>query len=461
MPLPAAAGKSIRSIQLRLFALLLRAFGIVVLLTVVFLLALAGVMIATQAGHIPFYQSPLSTVLETYYLAHGSWEGVEALSTSITLSSFSDEIPPRWENVLLVDENGVIVADHGQVDRPLVGTTYVESEQDVIYPLHVQDIQVGTLVWERGGFPAPWYLAISLLRPVLFLSLLPALLTLIIGMFLMRRVVSPLAEVVAAAQSVAGGDFSTRVEVCGPDDLRALSDSFNHMTEALERYDRERRNMLADIAHELRTPLTVIRGRLEGILDGIYAANGEAIAPVLQETYLLDRLVEDLRLLTLAESHQLQFEHRALDLGELAQRAVSLFGAEAEERGISLALDVQPDLPLVSADAQRVEQVVGNLLGNALRFTPDQGQIEIRVQSASQEVMFQVSDSGPGVPEADLPYIFDRFWRGEKSRSRAGGGAGLGLAIARQLVEIQGGKIWAEKAPEGGLRVTFTFPTAQ
>jgi signal transduction histidine kinase len=248
--------------------------------------------------------------------------------------------------------------------------------------------------------------------------------------------------------------------VQGPDDLRALSDSFNHMADALQHNEQERRNLLADVAHELRTPLTVIRGRLEGILDGVYPADEIHIAPALEETYLLERLVDDLRLLTLAETGQLHFDLKEVDLGDLARCAVEMFDAQAVESQVTLTVQVDVRPSLVMADPQRVEQVTGNLLNNALDFTLPGEKIDLSVEAISESVRVSVSDNGPGVPEADLPHIFDRFWRAEKSRSRAYGGSGLGLAIARQMIEAQGGKMFAENRPEGGLRVGFVLPKA-
>jgi signal transduction histidine kinase len=270
--------------------------------------------------------------------------------------------------------------------------------------------------------------------------------------------VLPLAEVTAAAKEVAGGDLSARVRVEGPDDLKILSDSFNQMADALERNDRERRDMLADIAHELRTPLTVLRGRLEGILDGIYSPDQEHIVPALEETYLLERLVDDLRLLTLAESRQLPFEKKDLDLNELARHVISLFQAQAEENMIQLELKSDAVSPRALLDPQRTEQIVGNLVSNALRYVPEGGRVWIDVRREGESAVVIVNDNGPGVPEEELLRIFNRFWRGDKSRTRTSGGAGLGLAIARQLVEAQGGKISACNLPGGGLQVRCEFP---
>jgi signal transduction histidine kinase len=216
--------------------------------------------------------------------------------------------------------------------------------------------------------------------------------------------------------------------------------------------------MLADIAHELRTPLSVLRGRLEGIVDGVYSANPDSIVPALEETYLLERLVEDLRILTLAETRQLPFEKRSLDLNKLAERVIGLFQAQADENHITLELQPAESEALALLDPQRSEQIIGNLVGNALRHVPENGRIWLEVNTTDESVSISISDNGPGVKEDDLPNIFKRFWRGDKSRSRASGGAGLGLAISRQLVEAQGGQIEAQNLPEGGLKVTCRFP---
>jgi two-component system OmpR family sensor kinase/two-component system sensor histidine kinase BaeS len=289
------------------------------------------------------------------------------------------------------------------------------------------------------------------------LSIFGGLLTIIFGILLTRRVVYPLAEVIAASQAVTRGDLSARVEVGGSSDIRDLTDNFNRMADSLEENETQRRNLLADVAHELRTPLTVMRGKLEGILDGVYSPDENHIAPVLEETYLLERLVEDLRLLTLAETRQIHFEIKEVDLDFLVGRLIPLFEAQASEKGIALRAQTAPNLPAVMADPQRLEQVIGNLLSNSLRHVPEGGEIIIETSETASGLRVSILDNGPGVPEADIPHLFERFWRGEKSRTRSAGGAGLGLAIAKQLVEAQGGTIQAQNRPEGGLNITCTF----
>ncbi len=464
MTVSAEPRRSVRRIRQRLLGLLLQALGTVVLLTVVLLLGLVLLLFVraldgTTRPSLP-QRAPAQQVLEAYYLGHGSWEGVEA---AVRLATGDQDGWPPWGSVLLLDETGRVVLDHGRADGPLVGQPYWPAPDELRSPLRAGGQVIGTLVVVRdGSWLEPIRVAAGLLIPIGALSIPLGALTVLIGFLLVRRFINPLADVMAAAHAVAGGELGARVPVRGPGDLRGLTDSFNHMAEALERNDRQRRALLADVAHELRTPLTVMRGKLEGIIDGIYPADEAHIAPVLAETYTLERLVEDLRTLTLAEARQLHFDLQPVQLGELAERAAGLYAAEAAERAIRLSLRVEPGLPPVRADPQRVSQVIGNLLSNALRYVPEDGAVELAVGDATAlaagEVVLAVSDTGPGVPEADLAWLFDRFWRGDKSRSRAGGGAGLGLAIARQLIEAQGGRITARNRPGGGLEVAFGLP---
>jgi two-component system OmpR family sensor kinase/two-component system sensor histidine kinase BaeS len=289
--------------------------------------------------------------------------------------------------------------------------------------------------------------------PVGILSSILALFLIVVAVLLLRRFVNPLADVIYAARAVAEGKLGTRISTKGQGDIRGLSESFNEMALTLERNDRERRDMLADIEHELRTPLSIIRGRLEGIVDGIYSANGSQVSLALEQSYLLERLVDDLHVLTLAETRQLHFEKRTVDLSQLAQKAIDLFSAESREKNISLSLEKADGDLYAEVDPQRIEQVIGNLINNALRYIPEGSKIWITLEQTAEGVCLSVNDNGPGVASEDLPYLFERFWRKDKSRSRASGGTGLGLAIARQLIEAQGGTISARNLPEGGLQV--------
>ena len=450
--------RSIRSIRRRLFFLLLRAFGLVVFLTVLLILIAAGVVISRNAGNNPLYRTPTAVILESYYLGHGSWQGVDVVLEENSSTSIR-ALRPDWHQIILVDNQGRVVLDHGSAETPLVGTIYQPQSNVTEQPLTLNNQVVGTIWIEREELPRAVQLIITLIGPVAIISVLLGILTLVTGLLLMRRMINPLSEVIAAAHAVSQGDLSARVPVqARKDDLSALSDHFNHMADELERADSDRRNMLADITHELRTPLTILRGRLEGILDGVYPADEAHIAPALEETYLLERLVEDLRLLALAEANQLRFELKSVRLDELCETILGLFSAQAAEKNVQLNLKAEADLPEVLVDPQRFQQVVGNLIDNALRYTPEGSSIDLAIQGHNKSVILSVADSGPGIPKDELPHVFDRFWRSEKSRTRSTGGAGLGLSIARRLVEAQGGKISVHNREPRGFEVQICLP---
>ncbi len=287
-----------------------------------------------------------------------------------------------------------------------------------------------------------------------------------VGRFASRRFTSPLSETMKAADALAEGDLSARVAVQGSGEFRHLARSFNHMAEALETADRQRRELLADVAHELRTPLTIIQGNLEGLRDGVYQATPEHLDLVLDEAETLGRLVDDLRLLTLAEAGQLPLDVQDLDVAQLLADVRDALAARAGEAGIDLVVEAGDDLPPLAGDPQRLGQVLTNLLTNALRHTPAGGRVTLGAEAFAGNglppaVRLWVADTGEGIAAQDLPRIFDRFWRGDPARSHeAGAGMGLGLAIARGLVEAHGGRIWAESdgVPGRGTTVSFVLP---
>jgi two-component system OmpR family sensor kinase/two-component system sensor histidine kinase BaeS len=285
-----------------------------------------------------------------------------------------------------------------------------------------------------------------------------------VGRIAARRITSPLSETMSAADAMAEGDLSARVPEEGNGEFRHFARSFNRMAEALETADRQRRELLADVAHELRTPLTIIQGNLEGLRDGVYEATPEHLDLVLDETRNLGRLVDDLRLLTLAEAGQLPLDLQALDVPQLLADVREAFACQASEARIALTMEVAEPLPPLIGDPQRLGQVLGNLVTNALRHTPSGGEIMLGAALASGQeghshLRLWIVDTGEGIPSEDLPRIFDRFWRGDPSRSHeAGAGSGLGLAIAKSLVEAHGGRIWAESQLGEGTTVYCLFP---
>jgi two-component system OmpR family sensor kinase/two-component system sensor histidine kinase BaeS len=269
----------------------------------------------------------------------------------------------------------------------------------------------------------------------------------------MRRFAVPLGDIVEAANRVAEGDYSARVAGQGPPSLRTVGGAFNTMASRLEAQDRQRRDLMADIAHELRTPLSVIQGRLEGLLDGVYPRDDQVIGGLIDETRLLSRLVDDLRTLANAESGTLHLQKEPTDLAVLIQDVVRSFSVEAQGRHLSLGVDAPPDLPLITVDPLRIREVVANLVSNALNHTPAGGTVSIAATALNERVVVTVTDTGSGIAPDELPKIFDRFYKGRSSR-----GSGLGLTIARNLVAAHGGAIRAESLPGRGTTVTFTLP---
>ena len=279
----------------------------------------------------------------------------------------------------------------------------------------------------------------------------------LIAMRTFRNMFDPLAKVMAAADAVAEGDFSVRVPERGSGEFGRLSRSFNRMVSELEQADQQRRNLTADVAHELRTPLHIMRGNLEGIADGVYDADEEQIERLLGETRQLARLVEDLRTLSLAEAGQLPMKWEAVDIRELLGDVATSFSGQAETAGVDLSYTVSGEAEKVqiNGDAGRLDQVLSNLVANALDHTPEGGEILLQAAGYQDGIKIEVSDTGSGIPDEDLPLIFDRFWRGEGRRQN---GSGLGLAIAKHLVQAHGGEISVESQLNEGTTFTILLP---
>lgn len=269
-----------------------------------------------------------------------------------------------------------------------------------------------------------------------------------------RRTGAGLADLVEAAAQIEAGDYAVRVTERGPRGSRGLARAFNAMSAHLEQTDDARRRLLADVSHELRTPLTVMQGTLEGMLDGVYPADAAHLAPVLEETRVLARLVEDLRTLSLSEAGSLLLHPEPTDLGLLLGEVVASHQVGAQAAGVSLALEAA-ELPTLDVDPARIRQILTNLVANALRSTPSGGRATVDVSSAGDFVTISVTDTGVGMEPDEVEHAFDRFYRSANSS-----GSGLGLPIARNLVEAHGGTITLESRPAAGTTVRFSLPIA-
>lgn len=277
-----------------------------------------------------------------------------------------------------------------------------------------------------------------------------------------QRIVAPVRRMAQASRRIASGQYAERVPSGGSDELGALGDSFNQMAASLEETERLRLALVGDVAHELRTPLSTIEGYAEGLLDGVVENSPETFALLHREAGRLRRLVDDLQELSRAEARQLSLRPRPVAPKQLVETAVARLRPQFAEKGLDLVVEVPEGLPDVQADEDRAVQVLTNLMGNALRYTPAGRQVTVRVHSSSRWIEFTVSDTGVGIAPEHLPHLFDRFYRVDRSRSRAAGGSGIGLTIARHLVEAQGGAIRAESPGPGlGAAFSFTLPIAR
>jgi two-component system OmpR family sensor kinase/two-component system sensor histidine kinase BaeS len=282
---------------------------------------------------------------------------------------------------------------------------------------------------------------------------------LVAGILLTRQIVRPIRALTAGARQISAGNLAYRVEAKSNDEVGELVQSFNTMAANLSQSEQVKRRMTADIAHELRTPLAVIEGTVDGMLDGVFPCDRERLFSVKEQTALLTRLIGDLRDLTLAEAGQLKLQLAEEDVVELMRRSRAQLAAEATERGLELRLDAPEEVLPVMVDRVRLEQIVSNLVTNAIRHTPRGGAIAISVKRASgRGVLIAVSDTGEGISAEHLPHVFERFYRVSDARARSDGGTGLGLAIVKSLVQAHGGKVWAESQPGRGSTFFVELP---
>jgi signal transduction histidine kinase len=288
--------------------------------------------------------------------------------------------------------------------------------------------------------------------PLVFIAIIYAAVN-----YTFRRFGQPMAAIFSTIDSIAEGNLGARVPETYPGEFGQLARRFNRMAAELQLSEAQRRNLTADIAHELRNPLHIIQGNLEGMLDGVYEPGPDTLKATLDETRLLARLVTDLQTLSLAENRQLPLHPTRFPLSDLLDDAAASFASRAAELGVTIQAESAPGLEL-SADYDRLDQALSNLIANALRYTPRGGTIHLGAAAIPEGIRITVSDSGTGIPAQDLPFIFDRFWKGDRARAREGTGSGLGLAITRQLVHVHGGTIAAESEVGKGAQFTIELP---
>ena len=404
--------------------------------------------------------------LQDYYSAHGSWEGVGAYLESLRRAQ-RRRVPTHGRvDLVLLDRSGRVVWSASR--RVPVGAylpLLPKGIKPILVPIKVDGKSVGELAVLAPSLTALSGVEYSFLKEVdrtlTSATLMALVVALLLGIAISNWLVSPLKSLTKAAHRITGGDFSQRVEIRSNDEFGDVGNAFNLMASTLEKDKELREKLLTDVAHELRTPLSVIKGNLEALLDGVYQPTDENLSLVYDEVLLLERLINDLREVSLAEAGELRLDMSEVDIEDLVSQAIGFFKPQAEEKGVELSVEISPGAHKVRGDQQRIRQVLHNLLSNALRHTPGGGKITVGVKtivSPDPEVSVSVSDTGSGIAPEDLPHVFERFYRGDPSRARRSGGTGLGLVIAKELVEAHGGRIWIESMPGKGTTVTFTLP---
>jgi two-component system OmpR family sensor kinase len=466
----------------RLWVRLTLAFALVVLVAVTAIGLLAD-LTAGQAFReylsytdIARFQN-LTDLLSQYYETQGNWDGVDTILQQVRIVS-SNMPPPimgrypgtlAWRDeqyeIILADFKGHVVYAGADGD---VGRRMSRDERAAAQEITASGEVVGLVVVARpvqSAILGP--LEQSFVMRLRWLLVVGALLAvglgLLLGLAISRNLTAPLQRLAGAARAVANRDFSRRVDVEGSAEIAEVARAFNEMTSKLEMSEGQRQNMVADVAHELRTPISVIQGNLRAILDDVYPLDKAEISRLYDETRLLSRLVDDLRELALADAGQLRLHMRPVDAGQVIEGTLDNLSLAAEAHEIELSAQLPDDLPSVQADADRLAQVLRNLLLNALQHTPRGGSVSVSGRQTGDHVEIAVADTGEGIAASDLRRVFDRFWRADRARARGegwNGSTGLGLSIAQSLVAAQGGRIWAASTPGEGSTFYFTLPVA-
>lgn len=405
-------------------------------------------------------QGDLARIVENYYRQNGTWNGVERV-----LPVLGGRGMMGGQRVRITNGSGVVVYD----SRGGLGEVLPETE--LANGVVIQDSngkKAGILLAEGGmagagmrgnGAQAGVNLLARLTNAILNAAWIGGSLALLVALGIGYQLLRPVSELTRASRAMAGGDLGQRVAVRGDDELAELGKDFNLMAEALERSEKNRRSMTADVAHELRTPIAVQRAHLEALQDGIYPLTAENLQPVMDQTEMLSRLVDDLRTLALADAGELVLKKTSIHPLVLLNGVMERFRAEADHRQINIRLETpSTPLPALTVDPGRIEQILNNLVGNALRYTPEGGVIRLVCEMESHFLVFRVQDSGSGIPEDALPHLFERFYRADRARSRDEGGTGLGLAISRQLALAHGGELFARNQPVGGAEFVLKLP---
>jgi signal transduction histidine kinase len=408
---------------------------------------------------------------ENYYRINGSWDGIDSIAAdfqptmmggSMNMGKNMNAGPGRDGEFTIVDTNLVVVWSSAGNEA---GSTMDESVLEYAITLSIaRQKEIGYLIVSDRPVVQATEVSplIEKLRAVVLRSgLIAGIVALVLAIVLANQLIKPVRLLTQAADSLAGGKLSTRVQVKGKDEIARLGTSFNAMAENLESAESRKKALTADIAHELRSPLAVQKAQLEAMQDGIVPITQENLQTVVDQTNFLTRLVDDLRTLALVDAGELPLEMEDVDLLSLISKVVERFKPQADQQKVDLDFvnATKTEEIIIKADPDRMTQILGNLIANALHHTPADGRIKIDITKSGGQVTVSVRDHGCGIPEADLPHLFERFYRGDKSRNRQNSGStGLGLSIARHLARVHGGDLTAENAEGGGALFVLTLP---
>lgn len=421
------------------------------------------------------HASGVGDSLSGFYSRQGSWSGVQVVLPGLLRMSGDRLIVADISGIVVGDTDGKALGDTvNKLGLAGYGTPVTVSGQEIgtFYFLYSRTGRMmGGMATMMGGQPVPTgtntaeadFLS-RVNRSLWITGLTAAAIALLAGLFLTRQITSPVRALTRGAREISRGNLAYRVKAESEDELGELVKTFNTMASNLAASEQSRRRMTADIAHELRTPLTIVEGTVDGMLDGIFAPDREHLSTIKEQAALLTRLIGDLRELSLAEAGQLKLELAPDDIVRLVRGKLEQVKLTAQDKGVSLKLEAEENLPLVEIDHMRIEQVITNLLTNAIHHTPSGGSITVSVRAAMPSVEGQggisisVADTGEGIAAEHLPHIFERFYRVSDSRSRSEGGTGLGLAIVKHLVMSHNGSVSAESEPGKGSRFSIFLP---
>lgn len=396
-------------------------------------------------------QGMLPQILALHYFQYGTWEHIDDLL--VQLGELTEE------RILLMDKAGRVIAD----STSQVTNQAITHDPEHVTPITVMDQPVGSF----AVLPLPpvgtssseaAYIA-EVNRALLWAFLAAGVIAILLTLALTRGVLRRVRALTTAVRQMAQGELNQRVQNGAADEIGQLAHAFNGMADSLARGEQLRRNMVSDVAHELRTPLSNIRGYLEAVQDGVVEPTPAVVDSLVEESLLLNRVVDDLQELAMAEAGQLTLSPQLVSVCDLVDKAVQ--GVQGRVNGSRrLRAELLPNLPAVYIDAERIGQVLRNLLNNAVEYTPKNGQIVVGARQVGGQVQVNVYNEGMGIAPEHLPNVFERFYRVDHSRNRATGGSGLGLAIVKQLVEAHHGRIWAESVVGSYANFVFTLPVA-